>query len=142
MENLNTTIPTNTATMEDVARWYALNDELKAKKIEEMALRKRIFETYFPNAVEGTNKYELPDGFQMKGKRVISRDIDKGSLQALASSDVFTQHGINADELVEWKPALKLLAYRKLTPEQAEVFDQVLVVKDGAPSIEIILPKK
>ena len=51
-----------------------------------------------------------------------------------------TKLGISPEQLVKWKPELVLKAYRNLTNEQKEVFNECLVIKDGSPSLEIVLP--
>jgi hypothetical protein len=136
MENLNIKPVRQQADETMLHRWYELNTQLAQLREEEMNLRKAIFDTYFQEAKEGVNNHTLPDGFVLKGKRVVNRTIDKGALNA--SIEGFRVMGILVDEVVDWKPSLKVSAYRKLTPEQQKVFDSVLVVKDGTPGLEIV----
>lgn len=133
-------IPQKTITQADVEEWYRLQDELRKVKTKEMLLRKKIFEAVFPDPKEGTNSVELGDGYVLKGKHVINRSIDEGSLQAMSKE--LQEAGINTDELIEWKPSLKTREYRKLTAEQIHLFDQVLIVKDGSPGLEIVQAKR
>lgn len=133
-------IPKKTITQADVEEWYRLQDELRKVKTKEMLLRKKIFEAVFPEPKEGTNSVELGDGYVLKGKHVINRTIDEGSLQAMSKE--LQEAGINTDELIEWKPSLKTREYRKLTAEQIHLFDQVLIVKDGSPGLEIVQAKR
>lgn len=133
-------IPQKTITQADVEEWYRLQDELRKVKTKEMLLRKKIFEAVFPEPKEGTNSVELGDGYVLKGKHVINRTIDEGSLQAMSKE--LQEAGINTDELIEWKPSLKTREYRKLTAEQIHLFDQVLIVKDGSPGLEIVQAKR
>jgi hypothetical protein len=49
--------------------------------------------------------------------------------------------GIRADDLVTWKPELKIGAYRELTEEQRLVFDACLEIRDGSPSLSMVEPK-
>lgn len=136
MENLNIKPVRQQADETMLHRWYELNTQLAQLREEEMNLRKAIFDTYFQEAKEGVNNHTLPDGFVLKGKRVVNRTIDKGALNA--SIEGFRVMGILVDEVVDWKPSLKVSAYRKLTLEQQKVFDTVLVVKDGIPGLEIV----
>lgn len=126
-------------TQEEFNEWYALQNQMREIKEREMELRKKIFAFYFQGAVEGTNKLEMQDGYTLTGKRVINRSVDKGSLVSLTPE--LQAAGIKVDDLVEWKPSLKISAYRKLSEAQTQLFDQVLVVKDGSPSLEIVAPK-
>lgn len=128
-----------TVTNEEMNRWFVLQQQMKAIREEEMELRQKIFAAYFENAEEGTNNHTLPDGFILKGKRVVNRSVDKAALNVLAED--LRKADVNVDELIEWKPSLKLSAYRKLNKDQIWVVDQVLVVKDGSPSLEIVAPK-
>ena len=133
-------IPKNTVSQKDLETWYQIQDTLKKLKAQEMILRKRIFEHYFPEPKEGTNSHELNDGYVLKAKYGLLRDIDVGELQSCG--DLFAQAGISADALVQWKPFLKVKEYRQMTAEQRALFDRCLVIKPGAPSLEITLPKK
>lgn len=133
-------VPENTVTAEDMAEWYRLQDELKKIKAKEMLLRTKIFKFYFPTPEEGTNNHPLPDGYVLKGKHTITREVDPGAFQAMRQQ--FQEAGIHPDLMVQWKPSLKIKEYRELTAEQLHLFDQCLIIKDGSPALEIVLPKR
>jgi len=133
-------IPENEVTQADLATWYAMQDELKRLKTAEMLLRQKIFKAYFTAPKEGTNTAPLDNGWVIKGTYKIDRKIDIALL--LAFSPSLRENGINPDALVKYEPALVTKAYRELTAEQEKLFDQVLIVKPGAPSLEIVLPAK
>ena len=135
-----TSIPNNAVSQADLAEWYRLQEELKRIKASEMLLRQRIFGAYFPSPVEGTNSAPLADGWVLKGKHTINRDIDPGALGAM--KEQFAEAGISADALVQYKPSLVLKEYRTLTEEQRQLFDRALIVKPGSPALEIVLPAK
>lgn len=135
-----TTIPTNPVTQEDLAEWFRLQEQLKNIKASEMLLRTKIFGFYFPSPVEGTNSVPLTEGWVLKGKHTISREIDPGALGAM--KEQFVQAGISADALVQYKPSLVVKEYRTLTDEQRQLFDRALIVKPGSPALEIVLPAK
>ena len=135
-----TSIPNNAVSQEDLAEWYRLQDELKRIKASEMLLRQKIFGAYFPSPTEGTNSAPLADGWVLKGKHTINREIDPGALGAM--KEQFVQAGIAADSLVQYKPSLVLKEYRTLTEEQRQLFDRALIVKPGSPALEIVLPAK
>jgi len=134
-----TNIPTNTVTQADLEEWYRLQEDLRRIRASEMLLRQRIFGAYFP-PVEGTNSAPLADGWVLKGKHTINRDIDLGALGAM--KEQFAEAGISADALVQYKPSLVLKEYRTLTEEQRQLFDRALIVKPGSPALEIVLPAK
>jgi hypothetical protein len=133
-------IPKNEVTQIDLETWYKLDQQIKDLKSHEVLLRRKIFGGLFTDPVEGTNSHALPDGAVVKGKRVISRTIDIGALNALREQ--FAVAGIRADELVKYTPELKVSGYRELTAEQQHLFDQALVIKDGMPGLEIVIPKR
>ncbi len=135
-----TNIPANTVTQEDLSEWYRLQDELKRIKASEMLLRQKIFGAYFQNPVEGTNSAPLTDGWVLKGKYTINRDIDPGAFGAM--KEQFIAAGIAYDAMVQYKPSLVLKEYRTLTEEQRQLFDRALIVKPGSPALEIVLPAK
>lgn len=130
-------VPENVATVSDMIRWAELTEQLKKLKVEEMFLRKKIFGTYFKDPVEGTNSYPLENGYVLKGKRTIDRTVDEALFVALRST---MQGKVPLDDLVQFKPSLNLRCYRQLTEEELAVFDQCLTIKDGSPSLEIVLP--
>lgn len=133
-------LPENAVTQADLAAWYEMSEQIKALKGKEMLLRQKIYKGLFHDPKEGTNSVDLADGYVLKGKRTINREIDPGALQALREK--FTEAGILTDELVQYKPSLKIKEYRTLTEEQMHLFDQALIIKDGAPALEIVLPKR
>lgn len=133
-------IPENQVTQADLAKWYELSEQLKKLRAQEITLRKKIFGSAFPSPVEGTNSFELGDGYVLKGKHTLNRDVDPGAFDAL--KEPLRERGINPDGLVQYKPSLVLREYRKLTAEEQQFFDQCLIVKPGSPSLEIVLPKK
>jgi hypothetical protein len=135
-----TLIPGNTASREDLVEWYNIQKELKKIKAREMLLRTKIFGFFFPSPKEGTNNYDMPDGYVLKGKHTINREVDLGAFQAMREQ--FSQAGIHPDAILQWKPSLRLKEYRELTAEQLDLFDQCLIVKPGSPALEIVLPKK
>lgn len=142
-----TAIPENTVTQKDLEEWYALQDQLKKVKASEMLLRQKIYKGMFNEPKEGTNSVPLGDsGWVIKAKRVINRDIDQAALQHSMAIDEATKmsrlsaNGIHVEQLIKWSPELVTKAYRLLTEEQVKIFDEVLIIKDGSPALEIVLP--
>jgi hypothetical protein len=120
--------------------WYNWQDELGSLKAAEMSLRKDIFARCFPNPVEGSdNKYDLVGGWIVQGKYPIDRKIDTALLTNYQAK--FDKAGIKAD-IIRWKPELSVTEYKKLTDKQKELFDNVLIIKPGSPSLEVKKPKR
>jgi len=133
-------IPENAVTEADLSAWYNLQLELKRIKAAEILLRTKIFNSIFTKPKEGTNSFELSEGYVLKGKYTLNREIDIGTFQALRQQ--FEKAGIHPDSLIKWEPDLKIKEYRELTEEQMKLFDQCLIIKPGSPALEIVLPKK
>lgn len=133
-------IPEDQVTQADLEAWYKADQELKALKSKEMLLRRRIFNGLFIDPKEGTNNHELGDGYVLKGKRTINREVEMSTF--LAMREELPQHGITPGVIVRWKPELVVKEYRALTDEQRAFFERCLIIKDGAPGLEIVLPKK
>lgn len=136
-----TAIPENVLTQADLDEWARLNKELKAIKDKEMLLRKKIFSCCFKDPVEGTNTFNLADGWAIKGKYVLNRKPDIALINNRAN-DLRTVYGINLDQLIKWSPELALSEYRKLTDEQRKVVDDCLTITEGSPSIEVVQSKR
>ena len=135
-----TTIPQNEVTQKDLEDWYKLQEDLSRIKNAEMLLRKKIFDHYFKAPKEGTNTQPLRDGYALKGGYVINRAVDVALLTNF--NEKLKSAGVSVDKLVKYEPKLAVSEYRTLTEEQRQLFDQVLVIKPGSPSLEIVLPKK
>lgn len=134
-------IPPNQVTTQDLIDWWDAAHALASLKLREMLLRKKIFKGFFPTPMEGgKNKHTLPDGYILAGDHNINRKIDEPVL--LAMWDDFIQKGINPNELIRRKPELNTTAYRQLTEEQRNFFDQALIISDGSPELEIKPPAK
>lgn len=127
-------------TQEELNTWYRLQRELSAIKAQELTLRKKVFAAFFPSPVEGTNTAPLTDGWVLKGQHKITREVDVATLDTLLPELV--EAGIPVEDLIVKKPQLVIAQYRELTAEERLLFDQVLVIKDGAPALEIVLPKR
>jgi hypothetical protein len=125
---------------EDLDKWKGLKKQLAEVKEEEMELRKKIFGSYFLNPKEGVNAVPLTEGFVIKGTHKINRDVDPAELN-LRATDLL-KAGISLRDLIELKPELKIKPYRALSAEHRKLFDAVLVIKPGAPELEIMKPKK
>ncbi len=134
-------------TQEEMFRWYELQQKLATLKQEEHFMRLRLFKHYFPAPVEGTNTFALDDGYELKGKHVIDRKVDKAALTTLTPKLI--ELGVSVDGLIKRDPELITSAYRPLQKDTSELgkkklnlFDQCLIIKPGSPQLEVVLPAK
>jgi hypothetical protein len=136
-----TAIPANTVTQDDLNQWDQMQKQLSALKSAEMLLRTKIFKGLFPSPVEGTNTIPLgTEGWVVKSQYKIGRTPDVALLTAKAPE--LRAAGIVLEDVIRTKPELVTGTYRKLTNEQRNLLDQVMEVKPGSPSLEIVLPKR
>lgn len=133
-------IPTESVSQEDLNTWFLLQKQLEDIRVKEMALRKKIFVTHFPTPIEGTNIHPLSEGWILKAQHKITRDVDLALLNNL-TAELRTKN-IPLDSLIRYKPELVTSQYRNLTNEERLLFDQILNIKIGSPSLEIVSPKK
>lgn len=148
MSELPAEQPVTTA---DVFRWYEMQDQLDKLKKSETLLRSHIFKGLFKSPTEGVNTLPLTDlyalsgmpddGHVIKGTYKINRSVDKAALTA-NQADIREKHpSIKLDEVIEWKPELRIGAYKKLTAEEQLIIDRLLTIKPGMPELEVVLPK-
>lgn len=116
----------------------------EAKKVveAEQALRKEVMALFFPEPVEGTNKFELEAGWSLTATHKIERKVDEAALPAVLQQ--LREMGVNPDPLIRTKPDLDTKAYKSLVqinPDAAHVFEQALTIKPGSPTVELVPPK-
>ena len=88
-----TEVPANELSTEDLQEWYRLSAELKKLRAAEITLRKKIFGIAFPDPREGTNNFEIGDGYVLKATHTLNRDVDQGAFSALR--DKLRQEEVN-----------------------------------------------
>lgn len=136
-----TAIPANAVTQADLDSWNQMQTQLAALKSAEMLLRIKIFKGLFPNPVEGTNSVPLgTEGWVIRAKYPITRKPDVALLTAKAAE--LRKAGIVLEDVIRTIPELAVGEYRELTDDQRHLLDQVLEIKPGSPSLEIVLPKR
>jgi hypothetical protein len=140
----------------ELAQWYELRETLAKVKQAEALLRARIYRHYFKDPKEGTNSFDIDDGTGavLKAQRVIDRKVDVGAFDALRKTQneqwgeqrtpgaVPSVPLLKLDELVKWKPEVSITEYRKLTDNERAYFEQCLVIKDGSPQLDVVIPKR
>lgn len=143
-------IPQDVLTAAEVFEWYDATTQLAKWKQREHFLRLRVFRHLVPVPEEGMNTVDLEKhptfvgvdtmGYVLKAQHVISRDVDDAALTVLMPK--LEEKNIPVAQLIKRKPELAVGAYRKLTKEETQLFDQALIIKPGSPQLAIMLPKK
>lgn len=123
--------------------WQQAKANLDAALATERELRFAAFGLAFPQPQEGTNTIELGGGWQCKGQMkynyVLTKDLAR--LQAVIGQMAQMGEGEGkfiASRIIKWEPDLVLSEYRKLPEPYKRTIHEVLTIKPGMPSIEIV----
>lgn len=133
--NANAPKLTEEQKFEVLCQWYEAKNALQAAQAKERLLRDQVFSEYFVDPKEGTNNFKLPTGDVLTAVYPMNRKIDKAVLNGLGEE--LRNMRVNVDEIVEYKPDLRIANYRKLTDEQRLVLDQCITMTPGSPQISI-----
>lgn len=140
----------------DMREWIIQADVLKKAKEKEMELRNKVVAYFFPAGLkEGANNVDLPEGWKLSVTGVINRKIDV-TVEAAVKKEMAEKFQIDAGEFIKYKPELDLPGYRGLqkavaassgeSQEEAKAilstFEQMLIISDGSPQVELKQPKK
>jgi len=107
---------------------------------KERALRQLVADAMFDEPHEGTNYVDLESEWRLKLTYKLDRKIDEAMLATV--KEQLASMNVSIDKIVKWKPEVVLKAYRELTAEQMNVFDQAVVIKPGTPALEMVPPKE
>ena len=132
-----------------ILAWEQAVKALAAAKDAEAALRKEVLAEAFafdPEALrEGTENFELGNGYKLKAVFKISRNLNNENEavdKVLAKIEKTGTEGVFiAERLVKWKPELSLTEYKKLPEKFKKLFDEVVISKEATPTLELVAPK-
>ena len=132
-----------------ILAWEESVKALAAAKDAEAALRKEVLAEAFafdPEALrEGTEDFELGNGYKLKAVFKISRNLNNENEavdKVLSKIEKTGPEGaFIAERLVKWKPELSVSEYKKLPEKFKKLFDEVVTSKEAMPSLELVAPK-
>ena len=132
-----------------ILAWEESVKALAAAKDAEAALRKEVLAEAFafdPEALrEGTENFELGNGYKLKAVFKISRNLNNENEavdKVLAKIEKTGPEGVFiAERLVKWKPELSVTEYKKLPEKFKKLFDEVVTSKEAMPALELVAPK-
>lgn len=117
-------------------KWYEKQQQLQVLKQEEIELRRELFEEFFPEPKEGTQRILVPGDAELVAKLPYNYTLDPELLDAGLKHVPKTQH----EALINWKPSLAKSVYNKLSKKARTGFTaECLVITPGTPSLEIVL---
>ena len=132
-----------------ILAWEVAVEALAGAKHAEAALRKEVLAEAFafdPEALrEGTENFELGNGYKLKAVFKISRNLNNENEavdKVLSKIEKTGPEGqFVAERLVKWKPELSVSEYKKLPEKFKKLFDEVVTSKEAMPSLELVAPK-
>ena len=132
-----------------ILAWEQAVKALAAAKDAEAALRKEVLAEAFafdPEALrEGTENFELGNGYKLKAVFKISRNLNNENEAVDKVLSKIEKAGAEgqfiAERLVKWKPELSVSEYKKLPEKFKKMIDEVVTSKEATPSLELVAPK-
>lgn len=139
-----------------ITEWHELATQIAALTVKENEARKKIAETYFKGAEEGTNVIVLDFGKELKLDKRVNRKLDKAELEAAqAASTNWAALNPNVTEwpaelipleifndLIAYDPKLSVGTWKGLPQETRLKFGNIVSESDGTPGLTIHTPKK
>lgn len=126
-------------------KWQELKKAVETAKESEMEMRKYIVKRAFPTPDEGTNKADLGMGYELKAvvkfNYKLVGDVDKIDSVIDKLSAVDNEGSFIADRLINWSATLSVAEYKQLDPKYKKIMDEIVVVSESAPTLEIKEPK-
>lgn len=152
----------NAARNQAIGKWLADKALANAAVEAERQAREAVIAMLFPSPIEGTNNYELGQGYKLSlqhsfrrdlgdkelvvdGQKVPTEDQVNGALEAI--EELGNDGALLAKRLVRWKPELSVSEYKKLDPNsivemQAKaIIDGILITKPASPQLSYKEPK-
>lgn len=128
--------------MDLLSRWHEAQESLIQAKEAEADLRHAVISEFFANVpqdAEGTFSLSLGGGYNLKSRYKLARKINTEALDEMREQ--IEAAGVRLDEVIHWTPVLRMAAYNTLTPDQRQVFDEVIESKQSIPVLKIEAPK-
>lgn len=118
--------------------WRNADLRMREAVAAELEARAYLQALAFPSPTLGTNNQPLPDGTVLKGTFRNNYSLEQAQVEAtLKKLPAAVSRG-----LVKWKAELSQSAYHALEPAHRAVFNEILTIKPGRPTLEIVQPKE
>jgi len=108
-----------------------MSTRLKTLKAKEMRVRKELCNEIFEGQTGALKKKFEEDGYKIQAESGVGYKIDEASLKAMWEEITETEA-----EVIDWKPALKLAAYKKLPTHM--LIHECVTSKPSAPTLKVI----
>lgn len=126
--------------MDVLQEWYEAQQQLQALKEKEARLRKLVAESFdVEKDFAGTKKRPLGNGWTLEASWSLTYKVLPDVVEELMPE--LLDKGIDPRAVVRWKPELDKRNYNALTPEQQQVMNLCMEVKQGMPTMKVVAPK-
>lgn len=127
-----------------IMHWWKTQRELNNIKNAEAHARKEVVDVCFAGAKVGTNNLPLGSGYVLKAvvRQNYGLKKDEDGTYTRLTQILAQLPSATALALVKWKPEISSTAYKMLTAEEQALVNEVLVITDGTPSLEMAEPKE
>jgi len=117
--------------MNKYAEWLSMATRLKTLKNAEMKLRKELCAEIFEGKVNETKKTFKFEGYEITANNAVTYKLDAEGIEA-----VWEELPPDEKQVIQWKPALILAAYKKLPSYDCMVHDYV-TISPAAPTLKV-----
>lgn len=126
-----------------IVKWADNSNLLKLLKKVEMEQRTHLFNILFPSPKVGTNNFDLGKGYKVKGVHGYTNSLDKAAFELMQAeiANLSQEDQQLIREAVKWEPSLVAKGYKNLSDTAKEVFDEAVVTKPKAITLELVIPK-
>ena len=112
-------------------QWLDATNELKSAKDKELELRNLICEEILAQKLEGATTVHVP-GFKVTATAKLNRSVDREVLEA-----IWDGLPDEEKECIDYKPSLKLTAYKKIEIGGGKLLEAV-TVKPAQATLKIV----
>lgn len=129
-----------------------ISEQMKPYLDKEREIRQTLFDGLFPDAEEGTNYFELSDGWKLKAEYPVERTFDQPLMPAAFEGlpPEYQTPG-HADCVIRWKPEVNTKVFKALVQKgvegdkeaaaHASKIEMAIVSKPGSVTLTLVPPK-
>lgn len=123
-----------------IMEWAANAKELARLKALEMKQRNELFGLVFLTPKKGTNNFKLGGDWLLKAVTGTETSLEVTSFELLREKLIADAPEVVA-AVIKYKPALDMKAYNALSDAERAQFDDCVVTKPKAITLELVPPK-
>ncbi len=119
-----------------------VTNRLAADVARQRDIRLYIVAKYFARSPEGTATLPLEFGKALKAGINITRTVNKTALDEFNKTNTSNSLKAALDDLLTYDPKVSVTKWKALDPETKLALADIVIEKDGLPTLEIATPKR